>query len=123
MPRHLPEPENHHEQHTDPSLPACQHPGRRRRRRRRATDRLRGSAAPQQARADQVIVVTAATRHVNVTGGSTVRFVVGDRAFTWNFQNGSAHVIPFDLARIAPPGLLDHRVTTYVSDNPLYQNN
>ncbi len=82
-----------------------------------------GNAVPQEARPDQVIVITAATRHVNVTGGAVVRFVVGDRSFTWNFQNGLAHVVPFDLARIAPPGLIDHRVMTYVSDNPLYQNN
>jgi hypothetical protein len=79
-----------------------------------------GSAAPAQAAADQVIVITDATRHVNVTGGQTVRFVVGERTFTWCFQNGSAHVIPFDLQAIAPQGLLNHRITTYVADNPLY---
>jgi hypothetical protein len=79
-----------------------------------------GAAAPDNASADQVIVITDATRHVNVTGGSTVRFVAGDRSFTWTFQNGTAHVIPFDLARVAPAGLLNHPVTTYVSDNPLY---
>jgi hypothetical protein len=82
-----------------------------------------GSAAPQQAPADQVIVITAATRHVNVTGGSTVRFEANGRAFTWNFQNGTEQVIPFDLARIAPQGVLDHPVTTYVSENPLYRSN
>jgi hypothetical protein len=79
-----------------------------------------GNAAPAQAAADQVIVITDATRHVNVTGGQTVRFVVGERTFTWCFQNGSAHVIPFDLQAIAPQGLLNHRITTYVADNPLY---
>ena len=79
-----------------------------------------GSAAPVQAAADQVIVITDATRHVNVTGGQTVRFGVGDRTFTWCFQTGSAHVIPFDLQTIAPQGLLHHAVTTYVADNPLY---
>jgi hypothetical protein len=84
---------------------------------------FRGSAAPAQAAVDQVIVITDATRHVNVTGGATVRFVIGGRSFSWNFQNGSAHVLPFDLQLIAPQGLLTHRVTTYVSDNPLYQNN
>jgi hypothetical protein len=84
---------------------------------------FRGSAAPAQAAVDQVIVITGATRHVNVTGGSTVRFVVGDRSFSWSFQNGSAHVIPFDLELIAPQGLLNHPVTAYVSDNPLYQTN
>jgi hypothetical protein len=84
---------------------------------------FRGNAAPAQAAVDQVVVLTDATRHVNVTGGSTVRFVVGDRSFSWTFQNGSAHVVPFDLELIAPQGLLTHRITAYVSDNPLYQNN
>ena len=83
----------------------------------------RGNAASAQAPADQVIVITDATRHINVTGGSTVRFVVGERSFSWNFQNGSAHVVPFDLQMIAPKGLLNHPVTAYVSDNPLYQSN
>jgi hypothetical protein len=80
-----------------------------------------GKAAPEQAAAGRVIVITDATRYVNVTGGQTVRFVVGDRSFTWSFQTGSAHVIPFDLQQIAPPGLLNHRVKAYVADNPLYQ--
>lgn len=84
---------------------------------------FRGNAVPAQARADQVIVLTGATRYVNVTGGQTVRFVVGQQAFTWNFENGSAHVAPFDLEDIAPKGLLNHRVTAYVADNPLYANN
>lgn len=84
---------------------------------------FRGAAAPAGARADQVVVITNATRHVNVTGGSTVRFVVGERSFSWNFQNGSANVLPFDLQLIAPKGLLEHPVTAYVSDNPLYRNN
>lgn len=83
---------------------------------------FRGNAVPATAAVDQVIVITDATRHVNVTGGSTVRFVIGDQSFTWCFQNGTAHVIPFDLARIAPQGAIHHRVTTYVSDNPLYWN-
>lgn len=84
---------------------------------------FRGNTAPAQAAVDKVVVVTDSTRFVNVTGGSTVRFVVGERSFTWTFQNGSAHVVPFDLQQIAPQGLLTHAVTTYVADNPLYQNN
>lgn len=85
-------------------------------------EQARGNAVSDQARADQVIVVTDATRHVNVSGGSTVRFVVGERSFTWSFQNGTANVVPFDLQQIAPQGMLSHAVTTYVSDNPLYKN-
>jgi hypothetical protein len=84
---------------------------------------LRGQAAPAQAAVDQVIVVTDATRHVNVTGGSTVRFVVGDQSFNWNFQHGTAEVVPFDLEKIAPKGVLNHPVSTYVSTDPLYRNN
>lgn len=81
-----------------------------------------GNPAPAQAAVDQVIVVKDGTRFVNVTGGQTVRFVVGDKSFTWTFENGTAHVVPFDLEKIAPQGVLSHRVTTYVADNPLYRN-
>lgn len=80
-----------------------------------------GRAAPEQTSADRVIVITDATRYVNVTGGQTVRFVVGEHSFTWCFQTGSAHVVPFDLQRIAPQGVLTHSVVAYVADNPLYQ--
>lgn len=85
-------------------------------------EQVRGNAVSNQATADRVIVVTEATRHVNVTGGQTVRFVVGGQSFTWSFQNGTANVIPFDLQQIAPQGVLNHAVTTYVADNPLYKN-
>jgi len=80
-----------------------------------------GKAAPEQASADKVIVITDATRYVNVTGGQTVRFVVGDRSFTWCFQTGSAHLVPFDLQQIAPQGVLTRPIVAYVADNPLYQ--
>jgi hypothetical protein len=43
---------------------------------------FRGNAVPATAAVDQVIVITDATRYVNVTGGSTVRFVIGDQSFT-----------------------------------------
>lgn len=83
----------------------------------------RGSAAPASASAEQVIVITDVTRRINVAGGSTVRFVVGDQSFTWTFQNGTAHVTPFDLQEIAPKGVLTHPVKTYVTDNQLYYQN
>ena len=85
-------------------------------------EQVRGNAVSNQTPVDQVIVVSDATRHVNVTGGSTVRFVVGDRSFTWNFQNGTAHVVPFDLQLIAPQGVLNHPVTAYVADSAAYHN-
>lgn len=82
-----------------------------------------GSAAPESAAVSRVIVITDANRYVNVTGGETVRFVVGNKSFTWNFETGAAHVIPFDLSRIAPAGLLNHKVTAYVAENPIYLAN
>lgn len=81
----------------------------------------RGNPVPAEARVDQVLVITDATRVINVTGGSTVRFMVGGRAFSWNFQNGTASVVPFDLRQIAPDAALNHAVTVYVSDNPMYR--
>lgn len=82
---------------------------------------LLGDPAPAQGYANEVVEVTNQTHHVNVTGGSTVRFVVDGHAFSWTFDN-SGHVFPFDLERIAPKGLLHHEVDVYVSDNPLYEN-
>jgi hypothetical protein len=82
---------------------------------------LPGNPAPAQAAPDEVIVITDATRYVNVTSGDTVRFVVGRRAFSWRFEPGAANVEPFDLRRIAPHGVLNHAISTYVADDPLYR--
>jgi hypothetical protein len=64
----------------------------------------------------RTIVVRPDTRYVNVTGGEVIRFQVGDRSFVWSF-NGTR--TSFDLARVAPPSTLDHKVTAYVAPNPL----
>lgn len=79
-----------------------------------------GTIVPAQSPADEVIVITDGTRYVNVTGGTTVRFLSNGQAFTWSFQTGGARIMPFDLGRIAPRGFLNHRVVTYVTDDPLY---
>jgi hypothetical protein len=79
-----------------------------------------GTAAPAGTAVDQVIVLNDGVASVNVTSGSTVKFVIGDRSFIWTFDNGAVPLFAFDLNRIAPAGLLDHQVTTYVSYNPLY---
>lgn len=81
-----------------------------------------GNAAPANATPDQVVVITDATRYVNVTSGSTVRFVVGDQSFTWTFSARNDHLVPFDLALIAPQGLLKHPVEAYVADGMPYLN-
>ena len=67
--------------------------------------------------ASRTIEILADTKYVNVTGGETVRFQVSGRSFVWNF-NGTRS--SFDLARVAPAALLDHKVTTYVAANPMY---
>src|ERR1700712_4756381 len=59
--------------------------------------------------ATRTIVINPDNRYVNVEGGQIVKFVVGDRAFAWNFS-GSLNVWSFDLTRVAPAGMLDHEV-------------
>jgi hypothetical protein len=61
---------------------------------------LLGTAIPASAAAHSV-VITPATRWVNVTGGDTVRFV-------------------FDLNRVAPPGMLGRPLPVYVDPDPNY---
>jgi len=79
---------------------------------------LLGETAPATA-ANRTIAITPDTKYVNVEGGQTVRFDVGGKTFAWDFD-GAETVQSFDLEQIAPPGLLDHAVTAYVSPNPMY---
>ncbi|HJV84443.1 MAG TPA: CzcE family metal-binding protein [Noviherbaspirillum sp.] len=79
---------------------------------------LFGDPAPTDA-ATQSIVIPPETRWVNVTGGDTVKFVVGEKAFAWTF-NVARTVNSFDLSRVAPPGVLDHHVEAYVAPDPKY---
>jgi len=79
---------------------------------------LLGDPAPPTA-ATQTIVITPGTKWVNVTGGDIVRFVVGDKSFGWAFNVGSG-INSFDLRRVAPPGVLNHRVEAYVAPDPRY---
>ncbi|MDC8759911.1 CzcE family metal-binding protein [Janthinobacterium fluminis] len=79
---------------------------------------LIGEPAPLSA-ATRTVWIQPGTRWVNVTGGEVVKFVVGDRAFAWNF-NGADLVRGFDLSQIAPRGMLSQPVRGYVAANPLY---
>ena len=81
---------------------------------------LLGETAPATA-ANRTITIAPDTRYVNVQGGQTVRFNVGEKTFTWDFD-GPNTVWAFDLNKVTPPGLLDHTVTAYVSPNPLYRD-
>jgi hypothetical protein len=83
-------------------------------------DELLGETASATA-ANRTITITPDTKYVNVQGGQTVRFNVGEKTFTWDFD-GPDTVWAFDLNKVTPPGLLDHTVTAYVSPNPLYRD-
>jgi len=67
----------------------------------------------------RTIVINPDTRHVNVEGGEVINFRVGDKIFSWSFFVAQS-VHTFDLNQIAPPGLLDHKVSVYVSPDPRY---
>ncbi|TFW00427.1 CzcE family metal-binding protein [Oxalobacteraceae bacterium OM1] len=79
---------------------------------------LYGSPAPPDPR-QTTIRIDPGTRYVQVEGGQTVRFLVGDQAFAWSF-NVARTVHRFDLNSVAPPGLLDHTVTAMVAPDPKY---
>ena len=75
------------------------------------------------AAATQVVVIRPETRWANIESGQIVRFIVegktGNKTFTWAFNN-SQQIVSFDLNRVTPPGLLDHRVTVYLTPDPKY---
>ena len=77
---------------------------------------LLGDPAPLSA-ASYEIRIGPKTKYVNVTGGETVKFVVGDKAFTWYFDV-SRNTDRFDLNEVAPPGVLDHPVIVYIAPDP-----
>jgi hypothetical protein len=80
-----------------------------------ALDLLGGPGSPSMV--TRTIFIKAETKHVNVTGGEVIRFEVGSKSFVWNFSGQRSS---FDLARVAPPSVLDHTVTAYVAPNPMY---
>lgn len=71
------------------------------------------------AAATQVVVIRPETRWTNIESGQIVRFVAGNKTFTWAFTN-SQEIESFDLNRVTPPGFLDHRVTVYLTPDPKY---
>lgn len=69
--------------------------------------------------ATRTIVIKPETKWVNVEGGEIIRFVVGDKSFGWAFNVG-IDISSFDLALVAPPGVLNRHVMAYVSPDPKY---
>ena len=80
--------------------------------------KLLGDPAPESS-AWRTVVITPNTKFVNVVGGETIKFVVGDKSFAWSFS-GPAAISSFELNRVAPDGMLDHKVRAYVAQNPVY---
>ena len=62
--------------------------------------------------AERTIVVTPQTKYINVTHGEVVNLKIGSQEFAWSFDGLTR---PFDLAKIAPDGALDHQVKVYVA--------
>jgi hypothetical protein len=78
---------------------------------------LMGSPANPQA-AGRSIAITPGTRHVNVVRNEIIQFNIGGKSFTWLFD-GPLQVTSIELNRVAPAGLLEHKVTAYISPDPL----
>ncbi|MDY7545297.1 CzcE family metal-binding protein [Glaciimonas sp. Gout2] len=66
--------------------------------------------------ATQTINIKPDTKYVNVTGGQTVKFVVGDKSFAWYFDVGT-NVSTFDLNRVAPANILTQPIKVYVAQD------
>lgn len=79
-----------------------------------------GSAAPAPA-ATRTVVISAATKAVNVDKGDVVTFELDGKTFTWQFDTLRDNE-RFELSAIAPEGVNTHGVRVYVAPNPLYQN-
>jgi len=63
--------------------------------------------------ATRTVQIGPTTRSVNVSYGETVRFVSEGQTFAFDF-NGAADATSFDLQRVAPQGMVGHRVIAYV---------
>ena len=66
--------------------------------------------------ADRTIVVTAGTKFVNVKHGEIVKIVAGGKEFAWDFDGLPQ---PFELAKIAPQGAIDHSVRVYIEPSDM----
>jgi len=69
--------------------------------------------------ATRTIEIKPDTTHVNVSMGEVVLFISNGQAFAFNFDGPRAD--SFDLSRVAPPGLIDHKVIAYVAPSDTNQ--
>jgi hypothetical protein len=66
--------------------------------------------------ADKTIVIHDATNHVTVFANETVLFKLGDQQFAIKFDGVSR---AYDLAKLAPAGMLNHKIRVYVAPSPV----
>ncbi|MFZ6724064.1 CzcE family metal-binding protein [Undibacterium sp. MH2W] len=71
--------------------------------------------------AQRTIVITPDTKYVSVTGGETVKFIVGEKSFAWRFDVAMT-VSAFELGQVAPAGLINQKVVAYITPDPMYRN-
>jgi hypothetical protein len=64
--------------------------------------------------ADKMVVIKDTTKYVNVFESETVLFKVGDKQFAIKFDGVN---LTYDLAQLAPAGMLNHKVKIYVGPN------
>lgn len=69
----------------------------------------------------RTVVLEDGTRYVNVNDGETVRFVHGDKSFSWTFDTPERGAV-VALDALAPRDVDVHGVTVYVAPDPLYDN-
>ena len=93
-------------------LPACAHLNQE------TPTSLYGDSAPLSAAAT-TIPIHPDTKWVNVTGGEIIRFDVDGKSFAWAF-NVPVGLVSFDLAKVAPAGILNRPVEAYIATDPKY---
>jgi hypothetical protein len=70
---------------------------------------------------EREVLIGPATKHVSVTSGQVVRFVLASDpslSFTWNFDTWGGRFA--DLRRLAPRGMLAQPVQAYIAEGPHY---
>jgi hypothetical protein len=69
--------------------------------------------------AERTIVVAPGTKFVNVKHGEVVKIVAGGKEFAWEFDG---LLQPFELAKIAPQGAVDHSVRVNIERSEMEGN-
>ncbi len=69
--------------------------------------------------ATKTVVIGADTSFVNIDRGDVVKFIIGDKSFSWSFATPGS-ISEVTLNEVAPAGMLDHTVKVYIKRIPIY---